>query len=71
MKNKNRRQYLIAAAVFLIIYVALLSMLVLCEKNQPGAHIHSFADAVWYSLVTISTVGYGDVTPVSPGGQLI
>jgi len=29
------------------------------------------SDALWWSFVTITTVGYGDVTPVSLGGRLI
>ena len=62
---------MIAVLLFLVVYAALLTMLVLCEKDQPGTHIHTFADAVWYSLVTISTVGYGDVTPVSSAGHVI
>ena len=71
MKNRNRKQYLLVVLIFLVIYAALLTALVLCEKDQPGSHIHTFADAIWYSLVTISTVGYGDVTPVSHAGHVI
>ena len=71
MKSKTRKQYLLAVLVFLAFYAALLTILVQCEKDQPGAHIRTFADAIWYSLVTISTVGYGDVTPVSPAGHVI
>ena len=29
------------------------------------------ADAVWYTLQTVTTVGYGDVTPADPAGRLI
>ena len=71
MINKTRRQYLLAVLLFLAFYAALLGILTICEKDQPGSHINSFADAVWYSLVTISTVGYGDVTPVSAAGHVI
>lgn len=56
---------------FLAFYVALLAVLVLCERDQPGSQIHTLGDAVWYSLVTISSVGYGDMTPVSPAGHVI
>ena len=30
-----------------------------------------FGDALWYTLQTITTVGYGDVTPVEPIGRLV
>ena len=71
MKNKTRKQYLLVIMIFIAIYAVLLTALVLCEKDQPGTHIHTLADAIWYSLVTISTVGYGDVTPVTPAGHII
>ncbi|MEC7988022.1 MAG: potassium channel family protein [Myxococcota bacterium] len=31
----------------------------------------SFGDALWWALVTISTVGYGDLYPVTTGGRLV
>jgi len=71
VKNRTRRQFLLAAAAFLLVYAALLCLLVIVEKDQPGSHIHTLGDALWYSLVTISTVGYGDVTPVSAAGHVI
>ncbi len=71
MKNKTRQQYLKAVLLFLLFYVALLTALTLIEKDQPGSHIHTFGDALWYSLVTLSTVGYGDLTPVTLAGHVI
>jgi voltage-gated potassium channel Kch len=71
MKNKTRKQYLLAVLAFLVFYAVLLNLLVFFEKDQPGAHIHTIGEAIWYSLVTISTVGYGDVTPVTAGGHVI
>lgn len=41
------------------------------ERGHPGATITSFGDAVWWSFVTVSTVGYGDVAPVTEGGRLV
>ncbi|MGW6390887.1 potassium channel family protein [Streptomyces sp. NPDC055103] len=40
------------------------------EVNAPGASILTFGDAVWWTCATLATVGYGDVTPVTPMGRL-
>jgi voltage-gated potassium channel len=39
------------------------------ERNAPGANIHDFGQALWFSIVTLTTVGYGDRYPVSGAGQ--
>lgn len=58
-------------AISLLIYLGLLFILVQSEKNIEGASIHNMFDAFWYSIVTLSTVGYGDYYPVTVFGKLI
>lgn len=58
-------------AIALLIYMLLLAVLTAVESAQEASSIHSFADALWYSLVTITTVGYGDLYPVSTIGRWI
>ncbi len=41
------------------------------EQNADGANIHSFPDAIYWSLVTTSTVGYGDHYPVTVVGKFM
>jgi voltage-gated potassium channel len=41
------------------------------EKSAPEANITTASDALWYVVVTMSTVGYGDVFPVSNAGREI
>jgi voltage-gated potassium channel len=47
------------------------SLLVLhFESRAPGANIDSGPDAIWWAIVTIATVGYGDLYPVSAAGRI-
>ena len=43
----------------------------LAEHKQPGANITNLGDALWWSVETITTVGYGDYTPISTLGRTI
>ena len=61
------------AVVFLTILVVQFgSMGVLrVERDAPDATISTASDALWWSYATITTVGYGDVYPVTGSGRLI
>ena len=69
---QNRSQYAAFLTVLLtIIVLSVSSVLVLqFESVSPDAKILTGPDAFWYSMVTITTVGYGDYYPVTPGGRL-
>lgn len=60
----------VGAFAFLLIFAA--SLLVLhFEIGHPGGNIVTAEDAIWWSLVTMSTVGYGDYVPVTVGGRIV
>lgn len=61
--------YAISGSV-LLVYVASLAVLA-AERNYPEAHIQHFGDALWWAMTTITTVGYGDMYPVSTEGRFI
>jgi voltage-gated potassium channel len=68
----NRGQYAAFITILLaIIVLTVASVLVLeFESASPDAKITTGKDALWYSMVTITTVGYGDYYPVTPGGRI-
>lgn len=41
------------------------------ERNVPDTNIPDFETAIWWAIVTVTTVGYGDVTPLSPTGRFV
>jgi len=55
----------------LCVWAVLVSLLTVFESGQEDSTILSFWSAAWYSLVTLTTVGYGDMYPVTIAGKVI
>ena len=60
-----------------LIYMSILSLTLaalgaaLLVVLEPRTVNHSFLDGLWWALVTVSTVGYGDVVPQTTAGRLL
>lgn len=69
---ENRSQYTAFVTVLLtIIILATASVFVLqFESRSPDAKIITGGEAFWYSIVTLTTVGYGDYFPVTAWGRI-
>lgn len=68
----NRAKGTLATAAFLCtLLIAFSSVAILQVENRPDSNIQNPGDALWWSVVTITTVGYGDLFPVTVEGRLI
>ena len=52
-------------------YAVIVVLLTVVESGADGASIRSIWDAIWYSVITLTTVGYGDLSPVTGVGRVL
>lgn len=60
----------VGGATALLLLVGALAILD-AERGARDASITSFPDALWWALATVTTVGYGDLFPVTGEGRLV
>ncbi len=70
MRTPNYKRILIILSGVLLYFMLITSMLHF-ERGVTGATIKHFHEAIWYSIVTLITRGYGELFPVSVGGRII
>ena len=56
----------VVATIFLGAWLVLLF-----EEHAKGSNIHDYPDALWWAIVTVTTVGYGDRFPTTEGGRIV
>ena len=76
MKNvvvrRRAQSTLLSAVLAAIIMLEIGALLMLnAESASPQANIRTGSDALWWNIVTLSTVGYGDKYPVTTAGRVI
>ncbi|MDD1653219.1 MAG: ion transporter [Methanomicrobiales archaeon] len=71
--SRNRAESALYLLVFMVILIieAGAILVLQAESSSPSANIQTASDAIWWTYVTITTVGYGDRYPVTPMGRLV
>lgn len=69
---KNKIQgTLTTVAIIAVLMLLFSSIAILQFETDPNSNIKTAGDAIWWSYVTITTVGYGDKYPVTTEGRII
>lgn len=66
----RRRAVSFAVAMAGLTWLTAAAAFTLAEDVGDNGRVESFADALWWSAATITTVGYGDIAPVTLGGRI-
>ena len=71
MKRPNYRQIVLTIIGIVVIYGIMIAALMRLEADSPSSQINSLESAMWYLVATLTTVGYGDVVPVTYWGRIL
>lgn len=60
--------------ILVFIFISLASLIIILfsvEKNAHNPHMHNIFDAFYLAMITATTVGYGDITPITTVGRIV
>lgn len=66
----SRVGLIVGVSLPLTLFTAAIAVLE-AERGLPGSNINSFGDAIWWSIASVTTVGYGDKFPLTPDGRFV
>ncbi len=70
--KRIRENLLLKILLFTIVVTLLISVLIfVVETSEDESAIDSFSKSVWYSIVTMTTTGYGDIVPKGLNGRIL
>ncbi len=67
----TRHERVVDRVTNLVVFLFIMSSIVYVTQVRPNPDIHTFLDAFYFTISSLTTTGYGDVTLVGSGGRLL
>ena len=68
---EERRSFYAASYLFAILFILSSTLMYFAEYRTHPTGFQSIPDSMYWALITLTTVGYGDITPITVTGKLI
>ncbi len=69
--NEEKRSFYAASYLFAILFILSSTLMYFAEYRTHPTGFQSIPDSMYWALITLTTVGYGDITPITVAGKLI
>ena len=70
VKQNSQGVLLLFLYVVIVVFQAASVFVLIFESSDPASNITTSGEALWWSFVTVATVGYGDYAPITVGGRI-
>ncbi|QQS59836.1 ion transporter [Candidatus Peregrinibacteria bacterium] len=67
--RKNKEELVAVSSIMFLILIFCSTLLYIAEHAVPGTKFTSIPAAIWWGISTLTTIGYGDMVPVTPLGR--
>ncbi len=68
---KRKHLLIVAVAAMLTVAYCFAALLYMVEHHAQPDRFSSIPETLWWAVVTLTTIGYGDITPITPLGKLL
>jgi len=69
--KRTQAQIIVFLSFVILVGVVLGSLMYILEVDTPGSSITTMPTGIYWALVTLTTIGYGDITPVTSSGRFL
>lgn len=70
-RKRTKQAYIIYIMIIIMILVTAAASVFFQFENGVNPNVNNFGDSLWWAIVTLTTIGYGDIYPHTPEGRIV